>query len=194
MICSLASGERWLTPVGTAGASLQPGSVARRMFSSLRRTRVGGRSGLRVSYTAPPWNCDTRRRQIDLRTSSPEQWTTARTDLDSGTSSALYLPEPALSIVSHFLRAVDKGTDIGQPWVVPGHPAAWPGSIRVLGAGTELIEVGGLPSSRQSVCLNPRRPRIAQSRPGRSGSSDSRACSSTTPWCERVSASSSTRL
>jgi hypothetical protein len=78
-----------------------------------------------------------------FETSTPDQWTTAHTDLDSGTSSALYLPEPSLSIVSQFSRAVDKSTDIGQPWVTPGHPAAWPGSIRVLAEGVEIASVPG---------------------------------------------------
>ncbi len=75
--------------------------------------------------------------------STHDQWTTARTDLDSGTSSALYLPQPSLSIVSHFVRAVDRSTDIGHPWVIAGHPAAWPGSIRVLAEQVELITVTG---------------------------------------------------
>ena len=78
-----------------------------------------------------------------FETSTPDQWTTAHTDLDSGTSSALYLPQPSLSIVSRFQRAVDKSTDIGQPWVVAGHPAAWPGSIRVLAEGVEIAAVPG---------------------------------------------------
>jgi hypothetical protein len=78
-----------------------------------------------------------------FETSTPDQWTAAHADPDSGTSSALYKPEPALSIVSRFLRAVDKTTDIGQPWVVPGHPAAWPGSIRVLVEGVEIADVPG---------------------------------------------------
>lgn len=78
-----------------------------------------------------------------LETSTPDQWTTAHTDRDSGTSSSLFLPNPALSIVSQFLRPVDKSTDIGQPWVVPGHPAAWPGSIRVLAEGVEIENVPG---------------------------------------------------
>lgn len=75
--------------------------------------------------------------------STPDEWTTAETDLDSGTSSALYLSEPGLSIVSQFLRAEDKSTDIGQPWVTPGHPAAWPGSIRVVADGVEVATVPG---------------------------------------------------
>lgn len=78
-----------------------------------------------------------------FETSTPDQWSTAHTDLDSGTSTAIYHPEPALSIVSCFLRAVDKSTDIGQPWVVPGHPAAWPGSISVLAEGVEIANVPG---------------------------------------------------
>jgi hypothetical protein len=78
-----------------------------------------------------------------LESSSPDQWTSARTDLDSGTSSALYLSEPGLSIVSQFLRAEDKSTDIGQPWVTPGHPAAWPGTIRVLADAVEVASVPG---------------------------------------------------
>lgn len=78
-----------------------------------------------------------------FETSTPDQWTTAHSDPDSGTSSALYQPEPALSIVSRFLRAVDRSTDIGEPWVVRGHPAAWPGSIRVLAEGVEIANVPG---------------------------------------------------
>jgi len=78
-----------------------------------------------------------------FETSTPDEWTTAHTDLDSATSSALYLPQPSLSIVSHFPRAVDKSTDIGEPWVIPGRPAAWPGSIRVLTEGVEIANVPG---------------------------------------------------
>lgn len=74
---------------------------------------------------------------------TPDQWVAAQTDPDSATSAALYLPEPALSIVSHFARAVDRSTDIGEPWVVPGHPAVWPGSIRVLAENVEIANVGG---------------------------------------------------
>jgi hypothetical protein len=78
-----------------------------------------------------------------LETSTADQWTTAHTDRDSGTSSALYLPESALSIVSQFLRAVDKSTDIGLPWIAHGRPAAWPGAIRVLSEGVEVANVPG---------------------------------------------------
>lgn len=78
-----------------------------------------------------------------FETSTHDQWTTASTDLDSGTSTGLYLPQPALSIVSEFRRAVDKSTDIGHPWVTPGRPAAWPGSIRVLAEDLEIVTVAG---------------------------------------------------
>ncbi len=123
---------------------MQPGSVARQGVSRSPASAGGRRERPpRLVHCSSGGTLTLDDAKSILETSSPEQWTTARTDLDSGTSSALYLPEPALSIVSHFLRAVDRSTDIGQPWVVPGHPAAWPGSIRVLGAGTELVEVTG---------------------------------------------------
>ncbi len=70
-------------------------------------------------------------------------WTTAHTDLDTGSSRSLYLPDRGLSIVSHFLRPRDRNDELGEPWVVHGHPIAWRGSVRVLSAGLELIEVPG---------------------------------------------------
>jgi hypothetical protein len=85
-----------------------------------------------------------------FESSTLDQWTTARSDLDSGTSSSLYLPEPSLSIISRFPRAADRSSDIGQPWVVPGHPAAWPGSIRILAGAAEIANVPGF-SVRASV-------------------------------------------
>lgn len=104
-----------------------------------------------VSYTPRGGGPMTLEESIPIFESSTlDEWTSARTDLDSGSSSALYLPQPALSIVSSFPRAADRGTDIGRPWVVPGHPAAWPGSVRVLGAGIEIASVPGF-SVRASV-------------------------------------------
>jgi hypothetical protein len=78
-----------------------------------------------------------------LETSAASDWTPAHTDPDTGWSSALYLPAPGLSIVSHFLRPRDRSDELGEPWVIRGRPSAWRGSVSVLSAGVELVEVPG---------------------------------------------------
>jgi len=75
--------------------------------------------------------------------SVPGAWTTAHTDLDSGSSSSLYLPDPSLSIVSQFARPRERSDELAEPWVVHGHPIAWRGSVRVLLGGVELVDVPG---------------------------------------------------
>jgi hypothetical protein len=75
--------------------------------------------------------------------SRAEAWSSAHTDPDTGWSSALYLAEPGLSIISYFPRMSDRSGDISEPWVRLGHPAAWRGSVRVRAGTTELIEVPG---------------------------------------------------
>jgi hypothetical protein len=75
--------------------------------------------------------------------SAPSDWTAAHIDLDAGSSSSLYLPDRGLAIVSDFLRPRDRRDELGEPWVVHGHPIAWRGSVRVLSGGVELVEVPG---------------------------------------------------
>jgi hypothetical protein len=75
--------------------------------------------------------------------SAPGDWTAAHTDLDTGSSSSLYVPDRSLSIVSHFLRPRDHSDELGEPWVVHGHPIAWRGSVQVLSGVVELVEVPG---------------------------------------------------
>jgi hypothetical protein len=75
-------------------------------------------------------------------TSALSDWTAAHADLDAGSTSALYVPAPALSIVSQFLRPRDRSDELGEPWVARG-AGVWRGSVRVLAAGLVLIEVPG---------------------------------------------------
>lgn len=78
-----------------------------------------------------------------LETSDAGEWSAAHTDPDTGWSSSVCLAQPGLSIAWFFPRMSDRSEDVGEPWVRLGHPAAWRGSVRVLSAGAELIEVPG---------------------------------------------------
>lgn len=76
-------------------------------------------------------------------TTSPDDWTTAHTDPDTGWSSSLCLSVPGLSIVSSFSRPADPAEELGDPWIVHGRPIAWGGSVRILFADVELATVPG---------------------------------------------------
>jgi hypothetical protein len=78
-----------------------------------------------------------------FESSHHSEWSTAHLNPDVGSSSSLYLTTPGLSIVSLFQRMSDRSADLGEPWVQPGHTAAWRGTVRVISGTDELVEVAG---------------------------------------------------
>jgi hypothetical protein len=73
----------------------------------------------------------------------PDDWSLAHLDESAGEQSALYLPDPDLSILWKFPRANDGSDDVREPWLKHAHPAVWTGSVRIIIKGMTMKVVPG---------------------------------------------------